>query len=317
MNKGEQSTAEPLGDGRSLGDGVSGSIQTPKGPVDSSLHKAVGDTLYVSDLDGTLMRNDATLSEYTVNTINDLIEKGVAFTYATARSVESARPIAGGLKLKLPVITRNGAVLADNQTGRHLEKAVFSETDVKRLKELLTELPRYGFVSVFLGEEMHRLYVDCDRSPELQGYIDYYENNPTVRPVATVEELFCGIPGYVTLVGSKEEIAPLYERVKVYEGWETLFQKDTYRDEYWLEICPQNCTKAKTIKKLKERYGFQRIVVFGDGLNDIPMFQIADESYAVANALEELKKIATGVIDCNENDAVANFIKEQTEVARL
>ena len=75
--------------------------------------------LYVSDLDGTLMRSDITLSDYTVQTINELVDKGMNFTYATARSIESAIPIAGGLKLKLPVITRNGAVLADNTTGKH------------------------------------------------------------------------------------------------------------------------------------------------------------------------------------------------------
>ena len=63
---------------------------------------AVGKTLYVTDLDGTLMRNDETLSAYTIETINDLIAKGLAFTYATARSIESARPIAGGLHLELP-----------------------------------------------------------------------------------------------------------------------------------------------------------------------------------------------------------------------
>ena len=272
-----------------------------------------GGTLYVTDLDGTLMRNDGTISGYTIRTINDLLAQGLAFTYATARSIESARPIAGELRLTLPAITRNGAVLADNATGRHLVRAIFSESEVKLIKELLPELPRYGFVSGVLGEEMHRLYIDGPRSAELQGYVDYYADNPTVRPVATVEELFCGQPGYVTLVGSKDEVAPLYNRVKGYSGWETLFQKDTYRDEYWLEICPQNCTKAKTIRKVKEQYGFERLVVFGDGLNDIPMFDIADEAYAVENALDELKRHATGNIGKNEEDAVAEFLKKRMQ----
>ena len=97
--------------------------------------------LYVSDLDGTLMRNDETISAYTERTLNKLIGEGLAFTYATARSVESARTITGGLKLKLPVVTRNGTVLADNSTGRHLEKALFTEDEVRLLKELLPELP--------------------------------------------------------------------------------------------------------------------------------------------------------------------------------
>ena len=65
---------------------------------------------------------------------------------------------------------------------------------------------------------------------------------------------------------------------------------------------------------LKERFGFTRLVVFGDGLNDIPMFNVADESYAVANALEEVKRIATGVIGSNEEDAVAGFLKKRMEI---
>ena len=80
------------------------------------------DTLYISDLDGTLMRGNETLSEYTVRTINELVEQGLPFTYATARSIQSARPIADGLRLKLPVVTRNGAVLADNTTGTSWRK---------------------------------------------------------------------------------------------------------------------------------------------------------------------------------------------------
>ena len=272
-----------------------------------------GRTLYVTDLDGTLMRNDETISAYTIRVINELIERGMAFTYATARSIESARPIAGGLRLTLPAITRNGAVLADNATGKHLEKAVFTENEVALLKDFLPELPRYGFVSCFLGEEMHRLYIDCEHTPALQGYFDYYASNPTVRPVASFSELFGGETGYVTLIGTKEEIRPIYDRVSEYKGWETLFQKDTYRDEYWLEICPQNCTKAKTIRKVKEQFGFDRLVVFGDGLNDIPMFEIADEAYAVAGALDELKQHATGIIGSNEEDAVANFLKERMQ----
>ena len=103
------------------------------------------DVLYVSDLDGTLMRSDGTLSPETVRMINALTERGAAFTYATARSIESARTIAGGLNLPLPAITRNGCVLADNATGRHLEKALFTEEEIVLLKTLLPELPEYGF----------------------------------------------------------------------------------------------------------------------------------------------------------------------------
>ena len=66
---------------------------------------------------------------------------------------------------------------------------------------------------------------------------------------------------------------------------------------------------AKAVLKMKEQYGFGKVVVFGDSVNDMPMFRVADEAYAVGNALEELKNIATGVIGRNEDDAVARFLE--------
>ena len=268
-------------------------------------------TLYVTDLDGTLLRSDATLSPYTISTINRLTEQGLAFTYATARSIESARPIAGELNLRLPAITRNGAVLADNATGKHLEKALFTEEEVALLKKLLPELPRCGFVSCFLGEEMFKAYVPGNLVPGMVQYADYYRDDPKMIPVKTLEEMFFGQPGYVTLIDDREKAALIYEKVRQYSGWECIFQKDTYWDEYWVEVCPRNCTKAKAILKMKEQYGFRKVVAFGDSVNDMPMFRAADEAYAVSNALEALKEIATGVIGGNNEDAVARFLESR------
>lgn len=268
-------------------------------------------TLYVTDLDGTLLRSDATLSPYTISTINRLTEQGLAFTYATARSIESARPIAGELNLRLPAITRNGAVLADNATGKHLEKALFTEEEVALLKKLLPELPRCGFVSCFLGEEMFKAYVPGNLVPGMVQYADYYRDDPKMKPVKTLEEMFFGQPGYVTLIDDREKAALIYEKVRQYSGWECIFQKDTYWDEYWVEVCPRNCTKAKAILKMKEQYGFRKVVAFGDSVNDMPMFRAADEAYAVSNALEALKEIATGVIGGNNEDAVARFLESR------
>ena len=269
-------------------------------------------TLYVSDLDGTLMRSDETLSAYTVRTVNALVAQGLAFTYATARSVESARTITRDLRLSLPVITRNGAVLADNATGEHLEKAIFTADEISLLKKLLPELPRCGFVSCFVGSEMIKTYLPGEHTAGLDKHIEKSVHGPRLQPVSSFDELFCGQPGYVTLIDDQEKMAPLYERVRQYPDWECLFQKDTYWDEFWLEICPRNCTKAKSILKMKERYGYKKLVVFGDSVNDLSMFHIADEAYAVAGALDSLKAAATGVIGSNDEDAVARFLESQT-----
>ena len=267
-------------------------------------------TLYVSDLDGTLMHKDLKISDFSVRAINAMVEKGVAFTYATARSISSAGTITKDLKLKLPVITRNGAVLADNNTGKIIEKALFTEKEVEMLKDMLPELPRTGFVSCYFGDDMKKVFAGSLHTAELQGYLDYYKDDPSVVTVSALSEMFMGNPGYVTIIGNKVETEPLYLRTREYNGWECLFQKDVYRDEYWLEIAPRNSTKAKSILKLKEEYGFDKLVVFGDSANDITMFKIADEAYAVSNAVDELKALATGIIGSNEEDAVAVYLSK-------
>ena len=84
-------------------------------------------------------------------------------------------------------------------------------------------------------------------------------------------------------------------------------------DKYLTNIVHSTLSKAKSLLKLKEDYVFDRLVVFGDSLNDISMFKIADESYAVSNARDELKELATQVIGYNEEDSVAHFLESVME----
>ena len=74
-------------------------------------------TLYVTDLDGTLLRTDDTVSPFTINTVNGLVDKGMLFTYATARSLVSASVVTKGLSARIPVIAYNGAFIYNAETG--------------------------------------------------------------------------------------------------------------------------------------------------------------------------------------------------------
>ena len=69
--------------------------------------------LFISDLDGTLLNGNAEVTEFTRDTLNRLMAKGLNFTAATARTLASAGKILSGLDLKLPVILMNGVLIYD------------------------------------------------------------------------------------------------------------------------------------------------------------------------------------------------------------
>ena len=268
-------------------------------------------TLYVTDLDGTLMRNDKSVSEYTVNTINHLIDCGLHFTYATARTISSSSKITSGIKINIPVITRNGTILADQRTKELIEIAKFKAEAIDKLRKLLSRDKICGFVTSIQNGQEFKTYLDGpDYNAGFQNYLDEHKEDRRLRSVHYYDQLFSGDVCYITIIGDKEELDTVYDKVKLSDEWVSVYQKDNYRPEYWLEICPEEATKANAIKRVCELCNCNRIVVFGDSLNDISMFEAADEAYAVENAMQELKEKATEIISGNEEDGVARWLEK-------
>ena len=93
-------------------------------------------TLYVSDLDGTLLHSDETTSEYTNTVINSLVENGMLFSYATARSFITAKKVTKGIDAKIPLIVYNGAFVIDNVTEEILAANYFNNSVLDLLDTL-------------------------------------------------------------------------------------------------------------------------------------------------------------------------------------
>ena len=232
-------------------------------------------------------------------------------TYATARTFQSAWEITKDIHFNMPVITRNGTVFANQILKKETEISFFSKDQVVRLANILSGIiDRIGFVSAYSNGQMTKSYHDGDMGKGLRKYIDEHASDKRMRALSEGDNLFHGDVTYVTLIEEKNVLQPVYDLIKDADDLETVFQKDIYGDEYWLEICPKNATKAKAVLELKERFGCERVVVFGDSMNDLSMFGIADESCAVENALKEVKDVATTIIPDNENDGVAKYLSQ-------
>lgn len=88
--------------------------------------------LFVSDLDGTLADRDARLSAFSRRQLTGLLEAGLPFSVATARSVHTLAPIIEGLPLRLPVVELNGAFITDLKT--NVRWSVTRSTSRSRLR---------------------------------------------------------------------------------------------------------------------------------------------------------------------------------------
>lgn len=272
-------------------------------------------TLYVTDLDGTLLKNDKSLSEFTVRTLNRLIRGGMLITYATARTFHSASELVRDIEFGLPAILRNGTVFADPGTGRNREVVLFSAEEVQTIKRCMEGFESCGFVTTYLSGKETKLYLRGRSNGGFGHYLQEHSDDGRLCPVERPEDLFQGEICYFTFIGEKEELAPLYRRVREQGDFSCIYQQDIYRPDYWLELSPKEATKARAIQKLKERYGCGRLVVFGDSLNDLSMFYAADEAYAVENAMDQVKAAATGIIPGNEEDGVARWLQEEYDRA--
>lgn len=262
--------------------------------------------LYVSDLDGTLLRSDAKTSAYTNQVINGLTEKGMLFSYATARSYLTATKVTKGLNAKIPVITYNGAVILQSDTYEVIAQNVFSH---EAKEEILNELLRHGVYPVvysyIAGKERFSYLINkCNRVTT--EFLLTRQGDIRDTPVESDGALGFGDVFYFTCIDEYENLEPLYTHFK--EKYHCIFQKETYSGEQWLEIIPKNVSKANAVLQLKEYLGIDYIVAFGDGKNDIEMFEIADESYAMENAVDELKALSTGIIESNDSDGVAKWL---------
>lgn len=268
-------------------------------------------TLYVSDLDGTLLDRRDRLPEYTVRTLNALLSKGMLFTFATARSWHSAHIVARGLSPSLPWIVHNGAMLCDGKTGERTDQAAFTDPQRREILALCGELGLWPLCyGILKGEERVFYLEDERRHPGMEHYIVNRKGDKRLTPVKTREELLQGGTYYFTFIHDREPLTPLWEQIKEFDWLNLTFQQELYREEYWLEITPKEATKACAALRLKERLGCDRLVAFGDAMNDLPLFRAADESCAVENAMPPVREAATRVIGSNEEGGVARFLME-------
>lgn len=273
------------------------------------------DTLYISDLDGTLLTSKGIISDQAACILNGLTEEGMLFTVATARSASSAVPLLEKLRLRLPVILMNGAVIYDLAKKENVSVRAIPAGTARAALAAFERHAKAPFFTRLNNKELEvcftRLNLDINRK--------YYEDRRHAPGKAFIQMERLTVaesapPVYLALFDRYEELLPVARELSEIAGLSHVFYQDTYSDYWLIEAFSSDASKPAGAATLRDLAGARRMVAFGDNLNDLPLFAVCDESYAVANAHERVRQAATGVIASNEEDAVAQFLLERRSV---
>lgn len=270
-------------------------------------------TLYVSDLDGTLLNSNQCLSKFTMNTINRLVEEGMLFSYATARSYITSSKVTYGISPKIPVIVYNGSFILENGSQQKLLSNFFTEQEVCFIKNILTCHDIHPIVYAYINGIEKFSYCNGCITAAAKEFLLSRKGDIRENPVLS-ENLYHGDVFYFTCIDKENKLLPVYNLLK--DTFNCVYQKDIYSGEQWLEILSSKATKANAIIQLKKLLKCDRVISFGDGKNDISMFRISDECYAVENADAELKQYATAIIGNNDTDGVAKWLADTSKTRR-
>jgi HAD superfamily hydrolase (TIGR01484 family) len=267
-------------------------------------------TLYVTDLDGTLLGPDGRLTRDSADLLASAVGRGVLVTCATARSWTTTQRVLGDFRFVLPLVLYNGTFTYDAAADILLES---NEIPAATTRDILDLLEGAGMPPLVYALEGSRERVSWVTGLENEGIRHFWADRPS-DPRNAPRSGWGDLPTEgvfnIAAIGSADEIGPVAAalRTRVGDAVELHVQPDTYHpQDMWMDIAPVGETKGTSVLALAERLGVDRIVAFGDNFNDLPMFAVADESYAMAHADPRVRDAATATLD-DAPDAVARWI---------
>ncbi|WP_314003948.1 HAD family hydrolase [Gemella morbillorum] len=259
-----------------------------------------------SDMDGTVLNSNGQMSEFTIKTIKG---SGLPFTLVSARSPQKMEEIINNLGIDgIHVAFNGGLIFEKNNKGNKMLYSVPLEYGLAK-KLVLDVRNKFKNIGISLYDELYwntdletagikREYKIVKVAYKIVNFKNYFENtNKTVYKVSFIEhdeEVFKKLIDYVEQNYSKEQLT---------------IQKSL---SGYLEITHANAKKSKGIEYIQqlEKLEKNELAAFGDGQNDIPMFESVGYVVVMENATEDVKKYADFITKSNNDDGVAYAIEK-------
>lgn len=282
--------------------------------------------LIVSDMDGTLFNSNQEISPYNLAAIQNAKKNGVQFMIATGRSMETMQPTLDKYELDCSLILMNGAEVRDKQhniiSTMNIDENIFPDI-IKRMEEMgyIPEITTNDGVQICGTIEQMELTMgyrmmclDRTHTLTLEQAIELGKNSVFMSVLTRNESLD-------ELLAKKLEMRKIIvfnpdssinekNRKQLIKEFPHLSIVSSYPEN--IEVNAKEAKKGIALEVAIEKMGYSKdeVAVFGDGLNDISMFELFPNSYAPANAEYDVKKKAKEVIPSNNDDGVGKKINE-------
>jgi len=155
-------------------------------------------------------------------------------------------------------------------------------------------------------------WIEATASAGIEDFLSKRVGDPRLLPLGTWTDIDLSAVFYVSAIDSdRSRLATLVVDLggEIHQLCHVVLGEDVYTPgQFWLELTQAGGTKAGAVRTVATRAGADRVVCFGDNLNDLSMFAVADESYAVSNAVAEVRAAATAVLGSNADEAVARWL---------
>jgi len=253
--------------------------------------------LVATDLDGTLVRSDGTVSPYTHDVIAELDERGVPVVFVTGRPLRWAEEVFSYVGAHGLAVVSNGALVWDVAKGEvDLVREMPVDVGIETARLIREAVPGSAFaVETMDGISLEPGFLERHRVPDgsRRGELDEVFDAPALKLLARHEELTAQ-DFWDRALAAVGELAVI--------TWSST--------SALLEISAAGVTKASTLALLCERLGVApaEVIAFGDMPNDLPMLEWAGQSWAMADAHPTVLDAADHVAPGNDDDGVATVL---------
>jgi Cof subfamily protein (haloacid dehalogenase superfamily) len=256
--------------------------------------------LVVSDVDGTLVTKDKTLTDRAMAAVQKLKQAGIGFTITSSRPALGMRFLIEPLGITLPVGPFNGSSIVDPQLKpieQHLIPAAVAQRSIEVLDEFGVD------IWLFTNEKWFTRHPDGEYVPNEKRAI---RAGPTI-----IADFAPYLSTACKIVGASSDAA-LLQRCEAAMQKAVGTQATAVRSQsYYLDVTPPGCDKGTFVEAMAKRQGISTdaVATIGDMQNDLAMFKKSGLSIAMGNATDDVKKQATHVTTSNEDEGFAGAIE--------